>query len=275
MKDIISRQEKLDIPYPVKVNNHLDYKEVDMTKRTVDLIANTYWWFDTDMDVLVPGVAAKSIQDRGPQSKMPGKIKHADAHDLRKIVAIPKLLEETTIQGLDVLHANSFFPETTISDNKLIEYQNEMIDQHSIGFRYLNLQFVEAEADEWDEILAKLINPDDAVEKGFLWLVKEIELFEYSNVAFGANRLTPYLGSKSENKNVRYNNLVSKLDHLHQLMRSGSGDKDIIKLEERQINQMIYELYNPEPDPKSTALEQPPKGATFDLDSAIENFNIN
>ena len=269
----LTRQEKLDTPYAVKANNHLEHKEVDLTKRTVDLIANTYWWFDSDFDVLVPGVVAKSILDRGPDSKAPGKIKHADAHDLRNIVARPTLLEETTFQGMDVLRANSFFPETEKSEAKLIEYQNDMIDQHSIGFRYLNLQFIESEADEWDDVISKLINPETAEDAGFLWLVKEIELFEYSNVAFGANRLTPYLGSKSENKNIQYHNLVSKLDELHKVMRSG-GEKDLIRLEELQIKQMIYELYNQEPSPKDTTFEQPPKGDTFDVSKAIKELTL-
>ncbi len=268
-----TRQEKLDTQYAVKGNNHLDHKEVDLTKRTVDVIANTYWWFDSDFDVLVPGVASKSIQDRGPNSKSPGKIKHAESHDLRNTYARPTLIEETKFEGLDVLRASSFFPEQENSEKKLIEYQNDMIDQHSIGFRYLNLQRIEKEADEWEDILAKLINPEDAEEAGILWIVKEIELFEYSDVAFGANRLTPYLGSKSTNKNIQYSNLVTKLDVLHESMRTGKGDKDMIRLEERQIKQMIYELYNPEPSLKDT-LNEPPIDDTFDLGKAIHNINL-
>ncbi len=265
-------QEKLDTQYAVKGNNHLDHKEVDLTKRTVDLIANTYWWFDSDFDVLVPGVAVKSIKDRGPDSKGPGKIKHAESHDLRNIYARPILIEETKFEGLDVLRASSFFPEQENSERKLIEYQNDMIDQHSIGFRYVNLKRITEEMEEeWNEILAKLINPEDAEKIGVLWNVKEIELFEFSDVAFGANRLTPFLGSKSANKNVQYNNLITKLDVLHKDMRSGNGDKDIIRLQERQIKQMIYELYNPEPSVKDTP-PGPPKVDTWI--KAINNFNF-
>ena len=269
----LTRQEKLDIPYAIKANNHFEHKEVDLTKRTVDLIANTYYWFDTDKDVLIPGCCTKSIKDRGPDSPAPGKIKHADHHDLRNIVAKVVLLEETTIDNRFVLHGNSFFPETEKSEQKLIDYQNDLIDQHSIGFAYKQLEFIEAEAEEWDQILATLINPEDAEAKGYLWLVKEIELFEYSNVAFGANRLTPYLGSKSTNKNIQYNNMVTKLDALHAAMRSG-GDKYTMMLEEKQIKQMIYELYNPEPSIKVTPSE-PTEGDTFDVGEAINNFKFN
>ncbi len=270
----LTRQEKLDIPYAIKANNHFEHKEVDLTKRTVDLIANTYYYFDSDRDVLIPGCCAKSIADRGPDSSAPGKIKHADHHDLKSIVGKPTLIEETQIDGMFVLHANSFFPETQKSEAVLIDYQNDLIDQHSIGFNYRQLEFIEAGAEEWDQTLATLINPEDAVEKGYLWLVKEIELFEYSNVAFGANRLTPYLGSKSANKNIQYSNMITKLNALHEQLRSGSGDKYIMQLEKKQIEQMIYELYNPEPSGKPT-LKEPDESDTFDLSQAIDNLIIN
>ena len=262
-------QEKKDTAYSVRPN-HLEHKEVDMTKRTVDLIANTYWWFDTDADVLVPGCCAKSITDRGPQSKMPGKIKHANHHELKEAYAKPVLIEETTMKGLEVLHANSFFPETQLAEDKLIEYQHEMIDQHSIGFNYLQIEFIEKEAEGWDDVMAKLINPEDAEAAGFMYLVKEVALYEYSNVAFGANRLTPSMGAKSNNPNIKYNNLITKLKALHEGLRSG-GDKYLMLIEEKQINQMIYELINPEPSLKDTQLE-PSGGDTLDIASLVKNY---
>jgi len=49
-----------------------------------------------------------------------------------------------------------------------------------------------------------------------------------------------------------------------------------MNLQERQIKQMIYELYNPEPDPKATPRESAGAGTKkhFDIGSAIENLNI-
>jgi hypothetical protein len=79
----MNKTDKLSIPYAVKGNGAV--KQVDTNERTVDVIANTYYWFDSDADVLVPGVAAKSIQDRGPKSSMPGKIKHLSNHNLSPI----------------------------------------------------------------------------------------------------------------------------------------------------------------------------------------------
>jgi len=269
----LGKKDFLSMPYAVKGDTSGHKAEVDTTRRTVDLVANTYYYFDTYGDVLLSGCCAKSIQERGPKSSMPGKIKHLSNHDLRKGVARPDMIEETTINGMEVLHANSWMSETTDGEQTLIKYNEGLIDQHSIGFNYVTLTFIEPESEAWDEMLAKLINPDDAIKAGFMWAVSEIKLFEYSSLdGFGANRLTPFLGVKSDNKNVQYNNLIAKLDALHTAMRSG-GEKETMLLQERQIKQMIYELYNPEPDPKDTPRE-PSKKSTFDLSSAIENFHI-
>lgn len=275
----LTQKEFLSMPYAVKSDQISEHKaEVDSTRRTVDLIANTYYWFDTYGDVLLSGCCAKSIQERGPKSSMPGKIKHLSNHDLKKGVGRSDMLEETTINGMEVLHANSWMSETTDGEETLIKYNEGLIDQHSIGFNYLTLTYLEPESEAWDELLAKLINPEDAIAAGFMWAVPEIKLFEYSSLdGFGANRLTPFLGVKSDNVNVQYNNLIAKLDVLHTAMKSGSGEKDMMILQEKQINQMIYELYNPEPDPKGTPRKKapaPPGKSTFDLNSAIESINL-
>jgi len=276
----LTKKDFLSMPYAIKSDNASGHKaEVDTSRRTVDLVANTYYYYDSYGDVLLSGCCSKSIKDRGPKSSLPGKIKHLSNHNLQKGVGRSDLLEETSISGMEVLHANSWMSETTDGEETLIKYNEGLIDQHSIGFNYMTLTYMEPDSEAWDDLLKKLINPDEAIKAGFMWAVAEIRLFEYSSLdGFGANRLTPFLGVKSDNANVQYNNLIAKLDALHVAMKSGSGDKEIMILQEKQIKQMIYELYNPEPDPKSTPLENEPaplKDSTFDLDSAIKNFNIN
>ena len=270
----LARKDFLDMPYAVKGNRGVSQKaEVDESQRTVDLIANTYYYFDSFGDVLISGCCLKSIKDRGPKSNLPGKIKHLSNHNLSKGIARIEMIEEAKINGNDVLHGNSWMSETADGEDTLIKYKEGLIDQHSIGFRYINLQWLEAEADEFDDMLKNLINPEDAIDAGFMWIVKEIELFEYSSLdGFGANRLTPFLGVKSENKTVQYNNLITKLDALHVAMRSG-GEKETLALQEKQIKQMIYELYNPEPSLKDT-LNEPPDGDTFDISAEISNIKF-
>lgn len=260
-------QEKKDIPFGVKANGVQHKAQAD--GRTVDIIANTYNFFDSDWDVLVPGCCAKSIKERGPGSSG-AKIKHLSNHNLNKGIGRIDLLEETQIDGMHVLHANSWMSETADGEETLTKYKEGIIDQHSIGFRYLDLQFIEDESDEFDKVLATLVNPEEAQAAGFVYLVNEIKLFEFSSLdGFGANRLTPFLGVKSDNKTVQYNNLISKLDAL----LKSDASKDTIHIQTLQIKQMIYELYNPEPSIKDTP--GPSKVATFDLSKAIDNLKIN
>jgi hypothetical protein len=269
------KQVKLDMQYAVKsdISNH---KEVDLSKRTVDLIANTFYYCDAVADVLVPGCCVKSIQERGPKSTNPGKIKHLMFHNWEKVIGRCDTLEETKMNNRHVLRANSYFPETVDAEQELIKYQEELYDQHSIGYRYLNVELVEPESKPWDSYLKLLINPDDAINMGVMYIVKEIALFEYSTVFRGCNVLTEYLGVKSDNKNIQYNNLITKLDALTNAYRQGVSDKYMVEMQERQIKQMIYELIHNEPVDKSTLdLEKRSKPGNANTQKIDYNFLIN
>ena len=171
---MITVKSKLDTHYGVK-SNPFEHKEIDDTQRTVDLIANTYLYFDSDCDVLMPGCASKSITERGPASTTPGKIKHCMGHELSEMIGVPKTITEEVYEGKQVLRANSYFPESEDSENALINYKAGMYDQHSIGFRYIQLALATPQGDNdaiklWNEVLPHLINPQDAIEKGFqIW----------------------------------------------------------------------------------------------------------
>lgn len=275
MENTLSKKEKLDMPYKVKANKVNGTKEIDTSKRLVDVIANTYYYFDKDYDVLVPGCCAKSITERGPDSKLPGKIKHLSNHDLREGIGKIQTLEETTYEGNHVLRAESLMSETDKGEETLIKYQEGIIDQHSIGFRYMQLELLEEESDEWDRMLMLLINPEEAEKVGFMYVANELKLFEFSSLdGFGSNRLTEYIGSKSDNKTVQCNNLLLKLDTLHEKMRSGTNDRYTLDLQEAQIKQMIIELYNQEPSIKDTFERKPSEKNTFDSIDSINNHVI-
>jgi hypothetical protein len=272
----MTTKDKLQVHYGVKAN-HFEHKEVDDSQRTVDLIANTYLYFDSDCDVLMPGCAKKSIDERGPGSTTPGKIKHCMDHELSEMIGVPKSITEELFEGKQVLRANSYFPESEDSENALINYKAGMYDQHSIGFRYIQLALAtptgEPDARKlWDEVIGQLINPMDAIEKGFMFVCKELALFEYSTVAFGANRLTPYLGSKSDNKIVRYNNLIAKFDSI-----KSNVDKYIQDLQERQFKQMLKEIMTEEPFVKPVVIPGNPKAnmlSDVEVKSLINNFKF-
>src|ERR1044072_5578139 len=109
-------QDKKDMYYPVKSGNLVaTIKDVDMSKRIVTGLYNTYNYFDSDYDVLLPGCAKKSINERGPQSSAVAKIKHLANHDWTQMPGKLKVLEERSVEVNGQLVTGIYF-ETKMVD---------------------------------------------------------------------------------------------------------------------------------------------------------------
>jgi phage head maturation protease len=282
-------QQKLSTHFGVKIaeNGH-NIKAVNPEERTIQAVANTYFFIDSDMDMLVTGAATKSINDRGPASKATAKIKHQSDHilDTKNTVGRITLLEEREIEGNTVLYFESYIPETRKGNDDLINYQENVYDNHSIGFRYKQIELAvmnsanEMERKNWDEFYPKAMNPEVAEANGFFWVVKEIELFEISVVSYGANKLTPFLGSKSKDANDRIkSDLLERVDLLNAQLKSTASDKEarkLIDLEALQLKQIITELELKQPSEKVTPTVEPTnKDTVEDEDSKNQNLLTN
>lgn len=244
-------------------------KDVDMSKRIVTGLYNTYNYFDSDYDVILPGAATKSINERGPLSQSVAKIKHLLFHDWTKLPGKIKVLEEKTLtvqnRKVQGIYFETEMMETQDGIDTLINYQNEVYDNHSIGFRFLDGEWVDSEAENWDQILGTLLNPDKAEEAGFMYLWKEIKLYEGSTVAFGANDLTPFLGVKSTDKIGTQLKLQARLSTLLSQTKSGKQSDEMLQSFEMQIlqiKQIIHELFSKEPSSNPTSKPGPGKKDT-------------
>lgn len=255
----VIQAKKIATQYKVKENYKTNTKDVDMTKRIVQSIANTYLFFDSDQDVLLPKSGAKTISEKGPESNGVAKIKNVKDHVISDRIGKPQVIEETKIDGREVVYCESKMLTTTLGNDQLIEYQEGVIDQHSIGFRYMGLDLVTSDDEGWKVWLGKLINPEDAEKAGYMFLVKEYDLFEWSPVSFGANKLSQYLGVKSTNTEGMVLKLHNRLDLLEKQLKSGKqSDYAMLdyELETRQLKQIISELFTTEPSIKATLLDQ-------------------
>lgn len=281
MKDVSAVERKKSQAYAIKSENpQLTIKDVDVSKRTVTGFYNTFWWFDSDSDVLIPGCSKKSINERGPETNVAGKIKHALFHDLTKlpgkITHLKEDEQEVNGQKIKGIYFETKMLNTPDGNDTLIKYQEGVYDNHSIGFRYLDIRYIEQDSEQWKANINKLINPEEAENRGYMFLVKEIELFEGSTVAFGANRLTPYLGSKSENKNLSLLKINERMDLLQKQIKIGSLSDDglyTLELQFAQLKQMMVELLAEEPQTKST--QGPDKGRTrIRVEDLINKFSL-
>jgi len=261
-------EKKFKTPYKTRVNTG-STKDVDLSSRTVSGMFNSYFFIDSDQDMLLPGAASKSISERGAGSKKGNKIKHLKDHEWSDVIARIDVLDEREVdfngQKLTGIYHESFYPESNDSNDQLIKIQEGLIDDRSIGFRYMDLAFaekesnIESERQTWDQFYPLALNPEKADNAGFFWAVKEIKLFEGSDVAFGANELTPMLGMKSDvDKAIVINKLYTKLDAMTALFKNGNLTDEgfhTLEMESLQIKSYIASIVNSEPSVKDTLIE--------------------
>ena len=150
--------DKTSTFYKTATNSGLSVKDVDLAKRTVQVVYNTTNFFDSDFDVIRPGAFTKSINERGPQSNAKAKIKHFLFHDPNKIVGKIEVLEEREVDGQIVEYAEVKLSESTDGTDTLIKYQEGIYDNHSIGFQYVagKIEMIEEGNDEFETLTSVL-----------------------------------------------------------------------------------------------------------------------
>lgn len=284
-KHILSEADKKSAHYSVK-SADANILDVSTSSRIVTGFFNSYNFFDSDKDVLIMGAAKKSIEERGVNSTAVAKIKHALNHDLTTLVGKLQVLEETTKNGITGIYFESKIANTTLGNDTLINYKEGIYDNHSIGFKYNQLSLIESEKNPvaWNEVVSKLVNPEEAEKYGYLYLVKEINLFEGSTVAFGANSLTPFLGVKSGSKESMTLALVSKLNQLEYTVKNGMQSDEMLstfELQIKQFKQILKEIEVAETFDKPTLSQVPSEAKSsetikpkFDINSIIKNLNF-
>src|ERR1700742_226769 len=93
-------------PYAVKsAMSNVHIKDVDTTGRVVTGFYNSFNYFDSDQDVILPGAMNKSIKEHGPESDGIAKIKHLMFHDWKQLPGKIQVLKEQkeNVQGVNIL----------------------------------------------------------------------------------------------------------------------------------------------------------------------------
>ncbi len=264
-------QDKKSLQYAVK-SATATIMDVDMSKRIVTGLFNSYNYFDSGYDVLLKGCAAKSIAERGPASTAVQKIKHLIDHSWSKLPGKIQVLEEKNVNGIDGIYFETKMAPTTLGNDTLINYQEKVYDNHSIGFRYLDGKYLDDSAADWDMHVSMLLNPQAAKDAGFMYVWKEIKLYEGSTVAFGENSLTPYLGVKSQSKEGLALKVNERIDLLTKQLSAGSQSDETMhsfEMEALQLKQIVNELFSIEPSVKDTLTGRPQSDAVKGVDFGI------
>ena len=182
-----------------------EVKDLDLKKRVVTGYLSAFDNKDLVGDIIVRGAFTKSLTERKDQ------IFFLNQHNWDQPHGKFNMLQEDA-KGL-YFESNPLV-DTTYSSDLLKLYEAGIINEHSIGFQTVK-----------DEI------------KTDHRLLKELKLYEGSNVTLGANPETPFMGMKAGTK------LASdQVKRIMKMLRSGDLTDDTFTLLEIALKQYETEL---------------------------------
>jgi len=137
---------------------------------------------------------------------------------------------------------------STKGADAFLDYQDGILNEHSIGFNYIG------EKINWIE--------DSSYNEGGFFEVKEVKLWEGSGVTFGANEFTPVLDvAKGLTKESVIEKLNTEFDIITRALVSGQGTDERLHSFEMRLK-VLKQKYNSlligEPSIKDTLLIDEP-----------------
>ena len=236
-------KKKLSI-YGVK-SLAFELKDLDEGSRTVQGYFASFDTLDSDQDIIRQGAFAKSISERGVSSTSNRQIAHLRNHDWEH--QIGKLIELS--EDSKGLLFTSTLGRSTKGNDAFLDYQDGILNEHSIGFNYITDKI------NWVE--------DESVKGDGYYEVTEVKLWEGSGVTFGANEFTPVIDvAKGLTKETTLEKLNKEFDSIIKALVNGQGtDERLHALEMRSqvLKQKINSLVIAEPFVKDTRKDEPNK----------------
>jgi len=141
-------------------------KDVDTSQGIVTGYFSAFGNIDDGMDMIVKGAFAESIKSWGTQGK--DRIKHLWQHDTDKPIGKITLLKEDDYG----LYFESKLSKTQLGQDALIQYQEGILKEHSIGYSVIQEE-----------------KKADANGKLTHWELQKVKLWEGSTVTWGMNEM--------------------------------------------------------------------------------------
>ena len=240
----------------------LEYKTITAEVKDVDLKGRRVsgWWAsygnkDFDKDIIEAGAARKTIAERGPLGS--NEIFFLNQHNWSQPHGKPVVLED---QPKGIYFESAQMPDTSYSKDSLVLYEAGIVIQHSIGFQTLKHE----DSGNWSD-------------GTYLRRIKEIKLFEGSNVTLGANPNTPFTGFKS----LTFEEANDQINRIVKLIRHGSLTDDSfsqLEIALKQLQLHSYELgkksLEATNEPTLEVTPEVPEPMNTDEDSKIELIKL-
>ncbi len=182
-----------------------EVKDLDLKKRVVTGYLSAFGNKDHVGDIIIKGAFTKSLAERKD------KIFFLNQHNWDQPHGKFNMLQEDA-KGL--YFESMPLIDTTYSSDLLKLYDAGIINEHSIGYQTMK---------------------DDVV--GDARVLKELKLYEGSNVTLGANPETPFMGMKAGTKRAS-----DQVKRILKMLRSGDVTDDTFSLLEIALKQYETEL---------------------------------
>lgn len=199
--------------------SNIKIKDFDSVSRRVKIGLSSFGNLDSDNDVITMGAFSKSIQERGPESLANRKIQFLRYHDFEHQIGTFESLEETH----DHLIAVATLGRSTKGSDALLDYEDGVITEHSIGFNV---------------VTDKTFIREDGVRE-----LRELFLWEGSAVTFGANSNTPVFNVGKGNRTEYLEKLNKKMNGLINALKNGKGTDERLYQIEMDLR-VIQSKYN-------------------------------
>ena len=203
------------------------FKDINENDGIVAGYASTFNVKDDHNDIVMPGAFSRTINSWGPEGA--DRIKALYQHDPAWLVGKPIELSEDE-NGL--FHNTKFSTDNAMSHDVFVLIRDEVITEQSIGYDVI-----------------KHGKGEDAR------LLKELKLWEYSFVTFGANRFTPITSVKSRTE--EYHKLRERMNTMQKLINDNKLDsKEVKHMTNIALSKWQGEIKEIE-DSKPFAMKQP------------------
>lgn len=214
---------------------------------------------DFDNDVIDKPAFTKTISERGPKGS--NLIWHLTDHNPSLKSAVGKF-SELFMEG-NYLVGITNVPNTTWGNDVLELYKTGNINQHSIGFRTIKSE------------------PVDAGKSTEYNLIKEVMLYEGSAVLWGANPNTPTLSAGKnltiEEKQTELESLQKEMTVLSKSLKDGrftDESFELIEIKFKQVQERISELFKNITQPVTQTVEPNNESLLSTIKQFTNNLNI-
>lgn len=196
-------------------------KDLDVRKGIVEGYFSTWGIVDADGDEMMPGCYLKSLAERGPEAerkRIMHLAQHNPVHPLHRFTEIDTLKEDEV-----GLWFKSTISQTSFGKDILLLYQDEVVDEHSVGIQIVNS--------------TRSQQGHNQVFEAYLW--------EGSTVTWGSNMATPVTAIKGMTDQEKGEYLCKRVDVLTKAFQKGTYTDEtfvILELHLKQIQAHYLEL---------------------------------